>query len=247
MFMKKYVFLILLPFGLAAQKDFKSSQQQYETVQSAYQNKEQTVVETLKTNDLKPEDLTILLVVYKQESLLEVFAKKKNASRFELVKTLDICAMSGQMGPKRQQGDNQVPEGFYEIDRFNPLSAFHLSLGINYPNASDRILGKRNKLGGDIFIHGSCLSAGCMAITNDRIEELYLYALEAANGGQKRIPVYIFPCKMTNQNLLKLKENYPKQYALHGFWDNLKRAWDIFRVNQQALRVSVNSKGKYLF
>ncbi len=99
--------------------------------------------------------------------------------RFRLVASYPILAVSGGPGPKRREGDKQVPEGFYEIDRFNPKSLFHLSLGLNYPNAADRVLSDREHPGGDIFIHGSNVTVGCAPLGNDAIEELYLAALDA--------------------------------------------------------------------
>ncbi len=88
------------------------------------------------------------------------------------------------IGDKMIEGDGKTPEGFYMIDRRNPDSEFHLSVGINYPTPRDiaeaKALGKEP--GGDIFIHGqgnpvSRLRAdwtfGCIAVTNREIEEIY--------------------------------------------------------------------------
>ena len=83
---------------------------------------------------------------------------------------------SGTTGPKRLQGDFQVPEGFYHINEFNPNSNYHLSMGLNYPNSSDRILSDSLRPGGEIYIHGSCVSVGCIPLNDDEIEELYLIA-----------------------------------------------------------------------
>ena len=87
-------------------------------------------------------------------------------------------------GDKKVSGDGRTPEGDYTIDRRNPESEFHLSLGINYPNEADieeaRALGKEP--GGDIFIHGwgrgirfprPDWTWGCIAVTDDEIEEIY--------------------------------------------------------------------------
>ena len=74
-----------------------------------------------------------------------------------------LAATSGQLGPKRHTGDCQVPEGFYEIYRFNPQSNFHLSLGLNYPNTADRALGEPAP-GSDIFIHGGAVTMGYLPV-----------------------------------------------------------------------------------
>lgn len=88
-------------------------------------------------------------------------------------------------GHKRFEGDERTPEGLYRIDRRNPRSSFHLSLGISYPNAQDRAYAARygRSPGGDIFIHGQPTGRpgrmrgdwtdGCIALTNRQIEELW--------------------------------------------------------------------------
>ena len=113
----------------------------------------------------------LFLRAFKREQVLELWAGPKTGS-LTLVKTFPVCARSGTLGPKRRLGDLQVPEGAYRIDRFNATSNFYLSLGVDYPNASDRILGTPGRLGGDIFIHGDCVTIGCLPITDDLIKEL---------------------------------------------------------------------------
>jgi len=87
-------------------------------------------------------------------------------------------------GHKQFFGDGRTPEGLYRIDRRNPNSAFHLSVGISYPNAADRAFAeaKGRNPGGDIFIHGypnkgrvkgPDWTEGCIAVTNEEIEEIY--------------------------------------------------------------------------
>ena len=63
---------------------------------------------------------------------------------------------SRRSGHKYDEGDGRTPEGTYLIDRRNPNSKFHLSIGISYPNAVDRAQASRSgkSPGGDIFIHG---------------------------------------------------------------------------------------------
>ena len=124
-------------------------------------------------------------------------------SQFHLVKRYDVVGCMGQdspvsgiLGPKRQEDDWQIPEGFYHIDRFQPDSKFYISLGIGYPNTSDKILGVKDNLGCDIFIHGGCATVGCIPITDDQIKELYLVALETQSNSERRIPVHIFPARL---------------------------------------------------
>jgi murein L,D-transpeptidase YafK len=151
------------------------------------------------------------------------------------------------LGPKRRNGDRQVPEGFYHIDRFNPFSNFYLSLGINYPNPSDRKKSRAQRLGGDIFIHGSCVTIGCLPMTDDKIREIYLYAVHARNNGQTNIPVYIFPFRMTEGNFETYKQKYRQNQELIAFWTNLKTGFDKFERTKEALHISVNKDGNYDF
>ncbi|HYO64762.1 MAG TPA: L,D-transpeptidase family protein, partial [Archangium sp.] len=120
-----------------------------------------------------PEELYVR--AFKQERELEVWAGAKG-ERLRKVKTFPFCAASGDVGPKRREGDEQVPEGFYTLDQFNPRSQFHLSMRVSYPNEADRRLGGR-PLGGAIYVHGNCMSIGCIALQDGPIEELYLMVL----------------------------------------------------------------------
>lgn len=139
----------------------------------------------------------------------------------------------------------QVPEGFYNIEIFNPESSYYLYLGINYPNASDKIKGYKSKLGGDIFIHGSTVTIGCIPITDDKIKEVYLYSVYATDCGQKKIPVYIFPFKMTNSNFDYYKKYYSEE--LINFWKDLKTGYDLFQINKEELKIKVDKFGNYIF
>jgi len=163
----------------------------------------------------------VFLRVFKRERVLELWARA-GAERFQLLRSYPICAASGELGPKRRAGDSQVPEGFYAIERFNPRSAFHLSLGIDYPNASDRNLGRRGNLGGDIFIHGGCASIGCVAIGDDSIDEVYLVATAARTRGQRRIPVHIFPTRLDATGRKWLREQFAERPGLLRFWAGLQ-------------------------
>lgn len=86
-------------------------------------------------------------------------------------------------GHKTQEGDGRTPEGLYLIDRRNPDSRYHLSIGVSYPNPQDRAQAQARGVspGGDIFIHGtpalyrgrSDWTAGCVAVSDRHIEEIY--------------------------------------------------------------------------
>ncbi|MDX1651750.1 MAG: L,D-transpeptidase family protein [Brumimicrobium sp.] len=247
--MRRFLFFPVIAITLAftLNSDFLSDQKRYKRVRVAIDEKESLVHEKLNSVGLTTADFQLLMVAYKQEGKLDLYVKKISEKSYRKLKTYDICAKSGTLGPKRKQGDMQVPEGFYHIDRFNPVSNFYLSLGINYPNLSDRRKSKASNLGGDIFIHGSCVTIGCLPMTTDKIKEIYLYAVHAKNNGQDKIPVYIFPFEMTEKKYAQYAEEESSNTELLHFWKNLKAGSDIFYENTQELKFTVDQKGNYVF
>ncbi len=237
------IFNIINSFLFA--RDFLDDQKRYNRVRTAIKEKDNIVKNTLKNNNIKLEELNILITVYKEEDILEIYAKNKSESIYKKIASYNIAAKSGILGPKRMEGDLQVPEGFYYIDRFNPASSYYLSLGINYPNESDKKKSNASRLGGDIFIHGANVTIGCMPMTDDKIKEIYLYAVYAKDNGQNKIPVYIFPFKMTDRNFDYYKKYYDE--SLVNFWSNIKKGYDIFQKTKKELNIKVDSKGNYVF
>jgi murein L,D-transpeptidase YafK len=239
--------LAAIPFAARSQDDFLTQQKRYGRVKTAFAEKEKIIADNLRKNGLTAESIHILMIAFKAEKQLEIYAKGKTESTYKKMAVYDICCSSGELGPKRQEGDGQVPEGFYHIDRFNPASNFYLSLGINYPNQADRIKSRATRLGGNIFIHGSCVTIGCLPMTDDKIKEIYLYAAYARNNGQTKIPAYIFPFRMTDANTGSYRQEYRQNRETLAFWTNLKTGFDRFHKEKQALNVSVNGKGDYEF
>lgn len=224
---------------------FKDEQKKYPRVRQAYIDKELIIIDLLERNSIDINKLQIYIQVFKLEKKLELWAKNKSDNSHKLIREYDICDTSGKLGPKRMQGDLQIPEGFYHIDRFNPHSNFYLSLGINYPNNSDRILGYKNNLGGDIFIHGDSVTIGCLPITDDKIKELYVFCIEAKDKGQINIPVTIFPTKLndTNYNELKIKYRLDNDKLL--LWSELKQIYDFFKEKKYLPRVIFLNDGRH--
>ena len=233
--------------SLFLKSDFVTEQKKFERVRTAIKEKEATVKKSLKNAGVNYDNLNILIKAYKHEQQLDVYAKNKEDKQYKKIISYKICALSGFLGPKREQGDGQVPEGFYFIDQFNPVSNFYLSLRVSYPNQADKKKSKASNLGGDIFIHGSCVTIGCMPMTDEKIKEIYLYAIQATKCGQLKIPVYIFPFKMTAENMKTYQEKYKTNKPLFKFWENLKIGYDLFETNKQELTVKVDNKGDYLF
>lgn len=246
---RRFVISLIVGFLIMAEQlsaqNFKAQQQKFPRVQTAIAEKETVVKQLFASKGLAYPPKSIFLRAFKREGLIELWVSQ--TGKFHLLKEYKVCAASGDLGPKRRQGDNQVPEGFYTIERFNPLSNFYLSLGLDYPNASDRILGARGNLGGDIFIHGNCVSIGCMAITDDQIKELYLIVIEARAQGQAKIPVHVFPLRLTEKGMKKLEQRAAGDSTLVAFWRNLKEGFDVFENNRRVPAVTVNKQGRYIF
>ena len=246
--MKKIYLILLISGCLFSMKSqhstFLLQQRKYNRVIDAVNTKEDYIVKNLSDNHLKSDDLNVLFVAYKNEKVFEIYAKKSSEYQYKKIAIYDICKLSGVLGPKRKEGDGQVPEGFYYINVFNPASTYYLSLGINYPNQSDKIKSTFPRLGGDIYIHGKCVTIGCLPMTDDKIKEIYLYALYAKDCGQQKIPVYIFPYKMTSANIKTNDKIYP-QWT--DFWNNLKVGYEKFDKVKRELIFSVDKKGNYTF
>lgn len=246
----KFLFVLvgfIFAFTFPLNNDFLEEQKKYERVRTAISEKQADIQKKLNENGVQLNNIHVLMVAYKSEALLELYVKKKDDTYYKKLMVYNICASSGVLGPKRKQGDSQVPEGFYHIDRFNPVSSFYLSLGINYPNLSDKKKSTASNLGGDIFIHGWCVTIGCMPMTDEKIKEIYLYAVHAKNNGQTKIPVYVFPFKMNNSNFTAFKAKYAENKSLISFWSNLKAGYDQFEQEHKELVFSIGVNGDYIF
>ncbi len=208
---------------------------------------EDSVVKQFQRQNLAWPPSSIYIRSFKYDRQLEVWVKSDSSRKFSLFKTYKICMQSGTMGPKRMEGDYQVPEGFYHINDFNPNSKFHLSLGINYPNASDRILSDAGRPGGAIYIHGNCVSTGCIAISDEPIEELFVIASAAKSKGQEFIPVHIFPARYNHKPSLDFLQNAIKDnnYLLK-FNKNIREVYDFFETSRELPVILVNRRGEYV-
>ncbi len=135
----------------------------------------------------------LIFVGLKEEKTLEIHAKS-GTNDFRFIRAYPILAASGVAGPKRREGDRQVPEGIYGIDFLNPNSSYHLSMQISYPNANDRAQaakeGRTNNLGGEIMIHGDAKSIGCLAMGDEASEDFFVLA---ADTGITNITVILTP------------------------------------------------------
>lgn len=216
----RFIAFLLLSLYLTAATpvDFYQDQLRAPRVANAIKVHRRTLTDDLNKFGIGPNDVQLLIVAYKAEQELEVYVRRTSEKRYRRFATFPICASSGMLGPKKRKGDGQVPEGVYHLDRFNPYSNFHLSLGLNYPNAEDRQRAGRLDPGGDIFIHGSCVTIGCMPMTDPVIERIYLLAIWSRRNGQPKIPVYSFPFRMNDANLTRYSRLFPEHAV---FWRSL--------------------------
>ena len=241
------VSIILFACKSTDNKTFRVKQLTNTRVQIAHREKDVLLQNLFEKQGYVYPPQNIYVRIFKDERILEVWTKRNVDETYKKVCDYEFCASSGKLGPKRQEGDLQIPEGFYYIDRFNPNSNFFLSLGINYPNKSDMILGVKGDLGGDIFIHGGCVTVGCIPITDDKIMEIYWLAVQAKSNGQEKIPVHIFPSKLDSTSLSRLKNRFQQSEGLIQFWSNLKIGYDWFVEHGNIPEITVDRQGVYHF
>lgn len=179
----------------------------------------------------------IFVRIFKLPGTLEVWMNKGRG--FELFKTYQVCNYSGYPGPKTNEGDWQAPEGFYTVraEQMNPKSAYHLAFDVGYPNEFDMA---KHRTGGLIMVHGNCQSVGCFAMTDGRIEEIYLLAQEALKNGQERFGVHIFPFPLTATNLKKFAAS-----PWIKFWQGLEPGFTAFEQSKQVPEITVQN-GEYV-
>lgn len=181
----------------------------------------------------------ILVRVFKEEAELEVW-KQTRDGQYALLKTYPICKWSGDLGPKKKEGDRQAPEGFYAITPglMNPNSNYYLAFNTGFPNAYDRA---HNYTGSELMVHGDCSSRGCYAMTDEQIQEIYALARESFFGGQKAFQFEAFPFRMTALNMARHRNN-----PNFAFWKMLKEGYDDFEATKQPPQVAVCEQ-RYLF
>ncbi|MGZ8558983.1 MAG: energy transducer TonB [Chitinophagaceae bacterium] len=225
---------------------FIDYQKTFQRPDESFKRKEDTLQKQFEAKNLIWPAKYIYIRSFKYDSQLEVWVKDEIQQPFKLFKTYKVCALAGTLGPKRLEGDYQVPEGFYYINEFNPRSEYYLSLGINYPNVSDRILSDSLRPGSAIYIHGSCVTVGCIPIMDQQIDELYILAAHAKSQGQDYIPVHIFPIRFNVTRSIKYLDNLTREDAyLKKFAVSLEGAFDYFERYKQLPVILINDAGEY--
>lgn len=252
--MKKIFLIVLLacPFlipDISAQVDgraFLDYQLTFPRVRDAYYAHNHKIDDDLRKSGFKGPLEDMYLRSFKKEGVLEVWIKDKGVDTYALYKSYNVCASSGMLGPKRREGDLQVPEGLYFITYFNPTSNYHLSLLVSYPNYSDRLKGHKERPGGEIYVHGGCVTVGCLPMQDHYMKEIYVMCLKARANGQANIPIHIFPLRFDESSVEFLGKKFDNEEQ-HRFWANLKSGYDYFERTHKILPVMYNQDGKYVF
>jgi murein L,D-transpeptidase YafK len=240
--------ILCAALSVHAQSDiqaFRNAQMSSSRVSQAWGKYNDTLRKQFEKKGIAYPPKDIFLRTFKAQNELELWARNDEGSEYKLVKSYHICALSGVLGPKRYAGDRQVPEGYYFIEEFNPHSDFLLSMLLNYPNYTDALQSNGQKTGGDIYIHGGCVTIGCMPMTDEGIKELYTICLSAKLNGEANIPVHIYPTRFTKASLSFLGRAYAGDTAKQHFWANLKEGYDYFEKNHKILPVMYTTDGRY--
>lgn len=238
------VMAITIPVVAHARPTFLAEQLANARVHAAFDANETGLKQLFAAKQLPYPPRSILLRVFKLEGTLELWAQGKDDT-LKMVKSYAICANSGQLGPKVIEGDGQVPEGFYSVSVFNPHSAYHLSLGVSYPNLADRARTGSRRPGGAIMIHGNCVTIGCIPLTDPMIEEVYLAAVLARSEGQATIPIHIFPARLDDEGWRKLMQRPETTQALTAFWSELRAGFNFFETTRHVPRILIGRSGHY--
>lgn len=178
---------------------------------------------------------------FKLERTLEVWASASRQEPCVLIETIPICAASGTLGPKRREGDLQVPEGAYTFDLYNPQSQFHLSVRVSYPNRSDRIRGEHADLGGDIMIHGGCASIGCIAVRDDPMERVFIAAYDTHRRRRRPVEIHIFPMRFGPDAWPRLAAASAHDNDPMSFWGELEPIYEAFERTRLVPTVRIDA------
>ncbi|AHA28337.1 L,D-transpeptidase family protein [Candidatus Liberibacter americanus] len=177
-----------------------------------------------------------LIRIFKKENVLEIWKYTKN-EKYVLLKSYKICAWSGKLGSKIEDGDKQSPEGFYKVrlENLNPNSQHYLSINIGFPNEFDKA---NHRTGKDIMIHGGCSSAGCYAMNDIQMQEIYAIIRDSLQGKiQDYVQIQSFPFRMTQKNM-----NIYKSHPEYNFWQIIQIGYNYFEKTNKEPIVDVFNK-----
>lgn len=228
------------------ERDFIAFQKSFKRVDDAFLKTEDTLKAQFAAKGLVWPAKYMYIRSFKLDSRLEIWVKNEASAPYKRFKNYKVCALAGSLGPKRYEGDYQVPEGFYYINEFKPNSQYHLALGVNYPNASDLILSDKKKPGGEIFVHGSCVTVGCIPLTDPVIEEVYVLAASSRAAGQDFIPIHVFPVLFKSDKSKETLEKYlDARPDYKPLAHTLEKVYYYFEEKKQLPAIVINGAGEY--
>ncbi|ODT71002.1 MAG: hypothetical protein ABS75_09695 [Pelagibacterium sp. SCN 63-23] len=228
-----FVILAWLALGLAACSSFvKGGDNRHNQPLSG------SAVQGLRNIGSSPSE-GMVVRIFKEEAVLEVW-KRTPSGTYKLFKTYEICAFSGDLGPKFKEGDRQSPEGFSTITPglMHPKSNYYLAFNTGFPNKFDRAHGRT---GSNLMVHGDCSSSGCYAMTDQGVAEIYALARETFRGGNPTFQLQSFPFRMTAANLARHASSPHLE-----FWKNIKTGYDYFELTKTPPAWDV-CEGRYIF
>ena len=231
-------------------QSFAEMQLRHERVQKAFQTSNEVLKAKFESAGISYPPKFIYWRAFKGEQELELWAGDDRYKSFKLIDIYNICRLSGVLGFKGQEGDEQIPEGAYYINYYNPYSSYHLSFRLSYPNGVDSFWGYRPKLGGQIFVHGDCATIGCLPMTDSVMGEIYWATVQAQShqGFVAKVPVHVFPFRPENKEVTLLNFNVKGDINLNEKrWSNLYFAYHHFERAKFPARASHNRKGFYMF
>lgn len=184
----------------------------------------------------------LFLRVLKEEQVLEVWMGPAGERDYVHYKTYVLCRPGGEPGPRSDDRDLQLPEGFYGVRQhgLRPYHRHYLAFEIDYPNELDRYF---RRPGRNVLVQGDCVGMGSLALSNPVMEELYTLAAAALQAGQDSMPVHLFPFQLTDA---RMNEVLASDSPLLEFWGNLKEGYDFFEIVRRPPRVTIKA-GRYGF
>lgn len=218
----------------------------------------------------------VVLRIFKKERELEIWTKNDGQEKMALVKTIPICAMDFAPGPKISEGDGKTPEGYYhptvtygsrhfwmwiDLDDVDtpgaPGSGSSFKMCIEYPNALDAKRtrdAKYKKPGGEICLHGNCVSAGCPSFTNRDFLLVFAFVRHHDAGRHGKLQLHIFPFRFDKadegaRSALAGQYQYIDAVGkkkLLAFWENLEEGFTVFNKSPNPLKVTMGGV-KYVF
>ena len=242
LFIKLGLFSLFIFIGFNNYASFLDEQLQYTRVNAAYKEKKPIIAEKLQLMDLSLKNVKVMIKAYKYEQIVKIYVQSKTEKVWRVYKKFPFNCTSGDLGPKRKEGDFQIPEGYYKVNHFNPYSNFHLSLGVSYPNKADKIKSPFKDKGGAIYMHGGCATIGCIPIEDEPIKEVYILSVLAKDNGQKSIPIHIFPFEYSEKKFASAIKLYPEHEA---FWTNIYEIEKKFEADKITPAVAIDSNGDY--